>query len=514
MIGAIYRIYKNFPVSSLMLAGGLSGLGYAPISLNFLTVAGFALFYNLLISAPTLRRKLTLTFLFHFTYYTVSTFWIYYSFEIYIDEFWWAVPFAILGIPAIMATIQLPGALAAHISKSQGYSRVFFVASIFLLMEYLRSHHLTMFPFAQVGQVWASNLYALQITSSIGLYGLSFLTLFFSFALGTSKNLYDGIKLFLIPVCVLGFGAYRVHTTKLESTSHSFRVINTNIPQRDKWKSLKQRVENLQKNVEYSSDTKAIRPSIVVWPETAVEFPIITKDRKYVFSPPEVSLFLKKTLFTNELLLLGTVLHEDNKTYSVMALVDHMGNIHTLYKKYMLVPFGEYIPSFLRSLPLISNSVETRNDFIAGPGAEILQISNLKISPLICYEASFSGHIRPKGTNVDVLVSINNEGWFGHWGDKAHFAIHRIRCAEEGFPMVRSANEGISGYTDPIGRISITHPEDKFLDISIHQPLKTTLYRKIVDLPFGPFCIHLTLLFVGLLLEIFAILKRRKHTKR
>ena len=154
------------------------------------------------------------------------------------------------------------------------------------------------------------------------------------------------------------------------------------------------------------------------------------------------------------------------------------------YKKYMLVPFGEYI-LLLRSLPLISNSVETRNDFIAGPGAEILQISNLKISPLICYETSFSGHIRPKGTKRRCVGIDQQRRVVWPLGIKT-LPLHRIRCAEKASLMVESANEGISGYTDPIGRISITHPEE-FLDISIHQPLKTTLYRKIVDLPFGPF---------------------------
>jgi apolipoprotein N-acyltransferase len=81
------------------------------------------------------------------------------------------------------------------------------------------------------------------------------------------------------------------------------------------------------------------------------------------------------------------------------------------------------------------------------------------VSPLICYEVIFPAQVLDRADRPQWLLNITNDGWYGDSpGPRQHFAIARVRAAEEGLPLVRSANTGISGVVDAYGRVVASLP--------------------------------------------------------
>ncbi len=132
-----------------------------------------------------------------------------------------------------------------------------------------------------------------------------------------------------------------------------------------------------------------------------------------------------------------------------MGLVDD-GTVAATYDKWHLVPFGEYQPSWV---PLPVQLVP--GNFEPGPGPRTLHIPGVPpVGPLICYEAIFSGVIIDRADRPDWLVNITNDAWFGNSsGPRQHLVAARLRAVEEGLPLLRAANTGISAGFDARGRV-------------------------------------------------------------
>src|SRR5690606_4863296 len=100
-------------------------------------------------------------------------------------------------------------------------------------------------------------------------------------------------------------------------------------------------------------------------------------------------------------------------------------------------------------------------------------------APLICYEAIFPGAVLPDGPRPGWLLNVTNDAWFGDTpGPHQHFAQARLRTVEEGLPMVRAANNGISAVIDPLGRVVRIHKlgTDGVVDAALPQPIPPTIY--------------------------------------
>jgi apolipoprotein N-acyltransferase len=127
------------------------------------------------------------------------------------------------------------------------------------------------------------------------------------------------------------------------------------------------------------------------------------------------------------------------------------------HDKFRLVPFGEYIPlgKYFKKYLRLKKITKGRTDFSAGPGPQTISLPNLpSFSPLICYEVIFPGSVVGPGRRPKWLLNITNDSWFGtSSGPFQHFAMARIRAVEQGLPLIRVANTGISGVIDPFGRI-------------------------------------------------------------
>jgi apolipoprotein N-acyltransferase len=169
--------------------------------------------------------------------------------------------------------------------------------------------------------------------------------------------------------------------------------------------------------------------------------------------------------------------------WNSMVAIDHAGIIQGTYDKAHLVPFGEYVP--FRSVLPIDKITPGTTDFTFGPGPRTLHLPGLPpVSALICFEVIFPGEVIDPADRPQWLLAISNDAWYGFTsGPFQHFAIARVRAIEEGLPVVRAANNGISGLIDPMGRVVRRIGLDVvgYLDLPLPRALPPTLYEQSGD---------------------------------
>ncbi|MFV0298374.1 MAG: apolipoprotein N-acyltransferase, partial [Hyphomicrobiaceae bacterium] len=176
--------------------------------------------------------------------------------------------------------------------------------------------------------------------------------------------------------------------------------------------------------------------------------------------------------------------------YNSLAAIDHAGHVVALYDKIHLVPFGEYLPfqSALEAIGL-EQLTRIRGGFSSGARPRlVLKIDKVpSLDPLICYEAIFPGAVVQGTERPNVLLNVTNDGWFGvSSGPYQHFHQARVRAVEEGVPLVRSANNGISAIVTARGQIinMLNLNTIGVLDGEIPGVIPPTLYSRYPDLIF------------------------------
>ncbi|NJO38873.1 MAG: apolipoprotein N-acyltransferase, partial [Rhizobiales bacterium] len=168
---------------------------------------------------------------------------------------------------------------------------------------------------------------------------------------------------------------------------------------------------------------------------------------------------------------------EPKRAWNSLAALNDRGAIEAIYDKHRLVPFGEFLPwrAVLSRIGL-RKITDGSIDFQPGAGAVTLEVDGLPaFSPLICYEAIFTTEVTPDEARPAWLLNVTNDAWFGHSsGPYQHLAMARMRAIEEGLPLVRSANTGISAVVDPHGRLhaSLGLGETGVLDSTLPGPLE------------------------------------------
>ena len=198
----------------------------------------------------------------------------------------------------------------------------------------------------------------------------------------------------------------------------------------------------------------ATRPDIIVWPETSVPF-ILTQN-------PDALTRIADVLQDGQVLVTGAVRSEDAgagfapRFYNSIYVIDSEGQIVSAADKVHLVPFGEYVPyeDLLRNLG-VTDAIAMPGGFTAAPQRTLLTLPGGRtFYPLICYEAIFPDEISNDVSRTSALLNVTNDGWFGATpGPYQHFQQARIRAVENGLPLIRAANTGISALVDPSGRL-------------------------------------------------------------
>jgi apolipoprotein N-acyltransferase len=176
------------------------------------------------------------------------------------------------------------------------------------------------------------------------------------------------------------------------------------------------------------------------------------------------------------------------RAYNSIYLIDHDGSVLAVYDKLHLVPFGEYLPfqDWMEKLGFVQLT-KVQGGFIPGTVRRTLDIPNApRALPLICYEAIFPGNVVSHDDRPGWIINVTNDGWFGiSTGPYQHLQQARMRSIEEGLPMVRAANTGISAVIDPVGRIvaQLGLGIEGVLDAGLPAAIAPTIYARIGNVP-------------------------------
>jgi len=155
--------------------------------------------------------------------------------------------------------------------------------------------------------------------------------------------------------------------------------------------------------------------------------------------------------------------------FNSIAVVDDSASLAARYDKEHLVPFGEYAP--LRWLLPIDKIVPGMKDFSPGAAGQVVSLPGIpSFRPLSCYEAIFP-EMAAADPRPEWLLNTTNDAWFGvSSGPYQHFEQARMRAIEQGLPMVRAANNGISAVVDPLGRVTASLELNKVGTITTQLP--------------------------------------------
>lgn len=396
---------------------------------------------------------------FGFGYFLVGLWWIGNALLVEADLFAWALPFAVLGLPALIAIFYGFAAALARTFWSDGIGRIAALAAAFGFSEWLRTFVLTGFPWNAIGQAAMPVPEMMQSVSVIGMAGINTLAVFvFSVPalLAARKGRAVAFMLAaLIAALHIGYGFVRIGMgdTTPEKTIQ-VRLVQPSIDQSEKW-SEEMRERIFQTYLDLSSAEPANGappPSLIVWPETSVPF-ILSQQ-------PEALTRLADMIGDRQDLLAGAVRIEgkgsDARFYNAVVAINSGGEIFDAVDKIRLVPFGEYLPlADILSRAGLQKIVDNVSDFSPGGQRRAIRLlDEVRILPFICYEIIFPGIAGYGDADADVILNITNDAWFGDTpGPYQHFRQAQIRAVEAGRPLIRSANNGISGVVDAYGRV-------------------------------------------------------------
>ena len=436
--------------------GAAGALAFEPIRLFpllLLAYAGLVLLLDGAHADPRRWRDAALTgWGFGFGFFLVAHYWIGYAFLVDAETHAWLMPFAMVLLPAGLALFFAAAAALCMTAWRPGVRRVFVFALAFTVAEWLRGHILTGFPWNLPGYGWAASDAMLQSTSLFGVYGLSLLTLLFgaSLALLLERSRIVPAVLATAFLALFAYGEMRVAgATDATVEGVRLRIVQPNTPQPEKY-APENRLRNWRRLIDLSSATAERQPTHIVWPEAAPPF--------LLEGTPEAQADIAALTGDSRVLMTGQVrIAQENgsrDSYNSFAIFGPGGKLIGTYDKFHLVPFGEYIPvaPVLRKLGITEIAADT--GFSSGPGPRTMTVPGAPpVGPLICYEIIFPREVtalpRPSW-----LVNLTDDSWFGpDTGPMQHLLIARVRAIEEGLPIVRAANSGISAVIDAHGRI-------------------------------------------------------------
>jgi apolipoprotein N-acyltransferase len=377
-------------------------------------------------------------------HHALGLYWITEAILFEAERFWWLVP---LAVPATAAGLAVFIAAACGVARlaQPGWSRSLAFAGAWVLADLARQFVLTGFPWNPWGSVWEvpgtlGDVF-IQPAAWIGVHGLTLATLFVAAAPARGWRWRIGSGGLLVGWALLGL--VRLHEPLPPPANLTAMLVQGNVAQGQKWnQDLAVRIFEHYLSLSEQGRTQAgAGPVVEIWPETAFPglLPIDGPARRAI-----------EQATRGAPSLIGSVRFDEQRRprNSLVAVLDG-GVIADIYDKWHLVPFGEYIPAWL-PLPLM---VMPGGGFASGPGPRTLHVPGLPpFGALICYEAIFSGEIVDRDDRPAWLVNVTNDAWFGNSsGPRQHLAAARMRAVEEGLPLVRAANTGISAAFDARG---------------------------------------------------------------
>jgi apolipoprotein N-acyltransferase len=484
-------------------AGAMSVLALAPVNAWPVLFITFPILVWLIDGASGGRRGVfgaaVSGWWFGFGYFVAGLYWMGFAFLVDAKTFAWLLPFAVLGLPAALAFFMAAAFAVARLFWVRGPHRILALALAITVTEWLRGHVLTGFPWNTIGYTLTGPLVLAQASALIGLWGLTFFAvcLFASPAVLTDERADTPRPWFTvsIPLVVLAalaaYGAARLAGSPTQFVPGvKLRIMQPNLSQDEKFnygarQDVMARYLALSQRAAGPDASGLSDVTHLIWPESAFPF-FLTREPEALAQianllPPTAVLIVGASRSASAAPTPGVI-----RAYNSVYVIDHDGAILSVYDKLHLVPFGEYLPfqDFLESVGLMQLT-KIRGGYVPGIERKPIAVPRAPaFLPLVCYEIVFPGEAVPRGERPAWLVNLTNDGWFGQSsGPYQHLQQARVRAIEEGLPLVRAANTGVSAVIDPFGRTVRELPlgTEGVLDAPLPRPIEPTLYVRFRD---------------------------------
>lgn len=428
-------------------AGTIVPLAFAPFQQAFLTIIAAALLYFIWTSSSP-KRACWQGWLFGLGYFGIGVAWL----AICMREYGQA-PMAI----AVLVTFLFVSLLAMGFGI-MGYlwkryfnpytpTAIVAFASLWTLLEYIRSHVFTGFPWLLIGNAHIQAPF-MGFLPIIGVYGTTFVTLLCAGLLAHCFIVKDqrlckaltGISIVLLGVSLSGHA-----WTSNDGKPLRVSLLQGNIDQHDKWNP---HFLNNILHTYYRLSVNNFDQDLIIWPETAIPTPTD-------YLTPYLNHLDSIAKQHHSTIMLGAPVPTMQENHYYNALLS-MGEYHGHYYKQHLVPFGEYIPFAQWLRPLLNMFKIPDGSYRAGEHAQpLLRVKDWVIAAYICYDIAFNQLVYHSAKSAHVLLTVSDDSWYGHsWAAPQHVQIAQARAIETGRPILFATNNGISAIIDPYGKIT------------------------------------------------------------
>ncbi len=452
-------IYKNkiLLYALLFLIGLLSSFSLPPYNLFYVNFFSYPVFLLILLSYSKNKiNSFIIGWIFGFGYFISNLYWITYALK-FEDIFKSLIPFTLILIPLFLGLFYgFSTLMFSFFNPKKNILSILILTTSLSFFEYVRSFLFGGFPWNLISSSFVNHLEFIQLLSFTGTYAFNSII----------------ILLFLLPT-ILFFNYKKIF--KINILIVSLLILLTNYY----WGSLSIKEYESAESEDLGFTIKIISPKISINRYFQNESPrkFISEligisepnpSNETIFIFPEgilSSIYFEdlktfETLFSSNYskkhkIILGMNINENQKIYNSLLVLNNELNILGIYYKNKLVPFGEYLP-FEKILGNLGFKKITQGyqSFSSHNLRNPIKLNNFNFLPLICYEVIFSGKINKSKKNFDFILNISEDGWFGNSiGPFQHFSHSIFRSIEEGKYLIRSSNNGISGFISPKGQV-------------------------------------------------------------
>ncbi len=468
-----------------LFLGGLTVLSFQPFNFFFVNFFSLPLLFFTIIyvkkksksvyrKKPFLKNLFILGTSYGFGFFFFGIYWIAYSLT-FDDSFKFLIPFSLILIPLFLSLFfSLPILLVGNFCD-KNISSIFLISTVFSISDFLRSKLLSGFPWNIWSYSFSWSIESLQILYFLGLFSFNIIviTIFFipSLLFFNTKTKYFTLAFFLILIFTNYFyGSYKINTSveNKNLTKINFKIVSSGMNLSD----FEEETEVASRLIKYSDPDKK-KKTIFVWPEG-----IFLQEN--FEQNDEIKDLFKKNFSNDHLIIFGAntskITNSGKKYFNSMVAIDRNFNIVSKYDKKKLVPFGEFLPfeKYLNSIGL-KKITPGYSSFSKGTGEPIINLNlnpkNIKILSLICYEIIFPSFIYDYD-KYNFIINISEDAWFGESiGPYQHFAKAIFRSIESGVYTIRSANQGISAFISPQGKVLKNLQPNEIGNIELNLPL-------------------------------------------
>jgi apolipoprotein N-acyltransferase len=462
----------------LFVNGALGAFLFAPFDVWPLLFLVLPLFFLILDTAPGLRRAVLDGFWFGYGYFMAGTYWIAISMTVEAERFAWMIPFSVLGLSAGLALyLAVLGGIYHRLKSAGMLGNMLLFTALWSSMEWLRGVGVFGFPWNSIGYALVEIPALLQFASISGIYGLNILAVMGGLAVlplvrKEARVAHFSIGVLVVVIVAYIYGIYHLRAeSSVDSVLSRVRIVQANIEQTMKWDAAQQsEILHLYRTLSHT-ETDGKKPDIVVWPETALPFAVDARAEGFEW--------IQEMLPDGVSLVTGVIRAEGDRLTNALMALDTEGRA-AFYDKRQLVPFGEFVP--LRSVLPLERLVPGPRDFDRGAAKQsLVTVGNVpKLQAMVCYESIFPWAAEHE-ERARWLVTVTNDAWFGRSiGPYQHLAMGRVRAVEQGLPLVRAANTGISAVIDGHGIIlkRLKLNTRGIIEVDLPPALPKTLYAK------------------------------------